>query len=207
MRRGQPKVAIYTRVSTTGQDPAMQLSELRKYCRNRSWIVEHEYTDKGISGSKDSRPELDRLISDAHKRRFDVVVVWKFDRFARSVSHLLRSLELFGSLGIEFVSLSEQIDTGTPAGKLVFTVLGAVAELERSLIAERVRSGLRNARAKGKRLGRAPLRTFSDQEIRELRKRRSHGVSFKKLAIMYGTSVFTAFQLCKSKHFKSVILK
>ena len=79
MRRGQPKVAIYTRVSTTGQDPAMQLSELRKYCRNRSWIVEHEYTDKGISGSKDSRPELDRLISDAHKRRFDVVVVWKFD--------------------------------------------------------------------------------------------------------------------------------
>ena len=99
-------------------------------------------------------PQLDRLIADAHKRKFEVIVVWKFDRFARSVSHLLRALENFRALGIEFVSLSEQIDTSTPTGKMIFTVLGAVAELERSLIAERVRAGLRNARAKGKRLGR-----------------------------------------------------
>jgi DNA invertase Pin-like site-specific DNA recombinase len=105
--------------------------------------------DVGISGTKEKRPELDRLMVDGHKRRFDVVVVWRFDRFARSVSHLLRALETFRSLGIEFDSFSEQMDTTTPTGKTVFTVLGAVAELERSLIVERVKAGLRNARAKG----------------------------------------------------------
>jgi DNA invertase Pin-like site-specific DNA recombinase len=115
------------------------------------------YLDVGISGAKDKRPELDRLMADAHRRKFDIVAVWKFDRFARSVSHLLRALETFNALGIGFVSLSESLDTSTPAGKMVFTVLGAVAELERSLIAERVRAGLRNARSKGKRLGRPPV--------------------------------------------------
>lgn len=132
----------------------MQLRELREYCERRGWTVAGEYVDMGISGAKDRRPELDRLMADAHRRRFDVVVVWKFDRFARSVSHLLRALDTFRVLTIEFVSLSESLDTATPAGRMVFTVLGAVAELERSLIAERVRAGLRNARAKGKRLGR-----------------------------------------------------
>jgi len=107
-----------------------------------------------VSGSKDRRPELDRLMADAHKRRFDALAVWKFDRFARSVSHLLRALETFNALGIAFASLTEQVDTTTPAGKKVFTVLGAVAELERSLIVERVRAGLRNAKAKGRKLGR-----------------------------------------------------
>jgi DNA invertase Pin-like site-specific DNA recombinase len=107
-----------------------------------------------VSGSKDRRPELDRLMADAHKRRFDAVAVWKFDRFVRSVSHLLRALETFNALGIAFASLTEQVDTTTPAGKMVFTVLGAVAELERSLIVERVRAGLRNAKAKGRKLGR-----------------------------------------------------
>ena len=132
----------------------MQTRELREYCERRDWIVAGEYVDVGISGTKEKRPELDRLMADAHRRRFDAVVVWKFDRFARSVSHLLRGLETFRAQGIEFVSFSEQLDTSTPAGKLVFTVLGAVAELERSLIVERVRAGLRNARAKGRRLGR-----------------------------------------------------
>src|SRR5260370_28803886 len=149
------KTAIYARVSTTnGQDPEMQGRELRDYCQRRGWEVSQEYVDTGISGAKEKRPELDRLLTDAHKRHFDAVVVWRFDRFARSVSHLLRALETFRSLGVEFVSLSEQVDTSTPTGKMIFTVLGAVAELERSLIAERVRAGLRNARAKGKRLGR-----------------------------------------------------
>jgi DNA invertase Pin-like site-specific DNA recombinase len=149
------RAALYARVSTTaGQDPAMQLRELREYVSRRGWEVAGEFVDKGISGAKEKRPELDRLMSDAHRRRFDVVVCWKFDRFARSVSHLLRALETFNSLGIAFLSLSEQLDTTTPTGKMVFTVLGAVAELERSLIAERVRAGLRNAKAKGKRLGR-----------------------------------------------------
>src|ERR1700676_4947455 len=148
------KTAIYARVSTNnGQDPEMQLREVRDYCQRRGWELKGEYVDT-ISGAKDSRPQLNRLLADAHRRQFDAVVVWKFDRFARSVSHLLRALENFRSLGIEFVSLSEQMDTSTPAGKMVFTVLAAVAKLERSLIAERVRAGLRNARAKGKRLGR-----------------------------------------------------
>lgn len=148
------RAAIYARVSTTnnGQDPSMQTRELREYCERRGWGIAGEYVDVGISGAREKRPELDRLIADAHRRRFDAVVVWRFDRFARSVSHLLRALETFKALGIEFVSLSEQIDTSTPAGKLVFVGLGAVAELERSLITERVRAGLRNARFKGKRL-------------------------------------------------------
>src|SRR5580698_5293623 len=146
------RVAIYARVSTigNGQSPEMQLRELREFCERRGWIVADEYVDIGISGATDSRPELNRLIADAHKRRFEVVCVWKFDRFARSVSHLLRALETFKALGVEFCSFSEQMDTSTPTGKMIFTVLGAVAELERSLIVERVRAGLRNARAKGK---------------------------------------------------------
>src|SRR5256885_9059753 len=150
------RVAVYARVSTLnhGQDVGLQTRELRQFAEARGWTVGGEYIDAGVSGAKDSRPELNRLMADAHKRRFDVVCVWRFDRFARSVSHLLRALETFKALGIDFVSFSEQMDTSTPAGKMVFTVLGAVAELERSLTVERVRAGLRNARAKGKTLGR-----------------------------------------------------
>jgi len=150
------KTALYARVSTLdkGQDPTMQLRELRDYCERRGWTVTGEFVDVGVSGSKDSRPELNRLVVEANQRKFDTVVVWRFDRFARSVSHLLRALETSRALGIEFVSYSEAIDTSTPVGKMTFTVLGAVAELERSLIIERVRAGVRNARAKGKRLGR-----------------------------------------------------
>src|ERR1700742_3722872 len=162
----QKRVAIYARVSTNGgQDPAMRLRELREYCVARSWQISREYIDRGISGARESRPELDQLMRDAYRRKFGVVACWKFDRLARSVTHLLRSMETFAALGIEFVSLSEQIDTSTPGGKLVLTVLGAVAELERSLIGERVRAGLRNARAKGKRLGRIPLRSFSPSSV------------------------------------------
>ena len=136
----QIRVVLYARVSTANnsQDPTMQTRELKEYCRRRGWRIAGKYVDVGISGAREKRPELDRLMADAHRRRFDAVVVWKFDRFARSVSHLLRALETFRALGIEFVSLSEQVDTSTPTGKMVFTVLGAVAELERSLIAERV---------------------------------------------------------------------
>src|SRR5215471_3702382 len=137
------RAAIYARVSTTGngQSPEMQIREFGEFCERRGWIVADKYVDVGVSGAKEKRPELDRLMLDAQRRRFDVVVVWKFDRFARSVSHLLRALENFQALGIEFVSLTEGVDTSTPAGKMVFTVLGAVAELERSLIVERVKAG------------------------------------------------------------------
>jgi DNA invertase Pin-like site-specific DNA recombinase len=156
----------------------MQTRELREYCDRRGWTVAGEYVDTGISGVKECRPELDRLMADAHKRRFDVVAVWKFDRFARSVSHLLRALDTFRALGIEFVSLSESLDTATPAGRMVFTVLGAVAELERSLIVERVKAGLRNARAKGKRLGR-PKRVLDARRIAALR---AQGFGWKRIA-------------------------
>jgi len=150
------RVAVYARISTigNGRSPEMQLRELREYCDRRGWQISGEYVDEGISGSREKRPRLDSLMADAHRRKFDVAIVWKFDRFARSVSHLLRALETFNALGVAFVSLSESLDTSTPSGRMVFTVLGAVAELERSLIAERVKAGLRNARAKGKRLGR-----------------------------------------------------
>ncbi len=143
--------AVYSRVSTIGhgQDPAMQTRELTEYCQRRGWEVFDLYVDNGVSGKKDSRPALNRLMADAHARRFDVVACWRFDRFSRSVSHLCRALETFNALDIQFVSLCEQVDTSTPTGKLVFTILGAVAEGERNLIAERVRSGLRNAQSEG----------------------------------------------------------
>ena len=141
-----------------------------------------------MTGTKESRTQLDRLMIDAHKRRFDVVIVWKFDRFARSVSHLLRALETFKALRIDFVSYSEQMDTSTPAGKMVFTVLGAVAELERSLIAERVRAGLRNARSKGKRLGR-PRVAVDAAQIARLR---SQGASWRAISKQLGISIGTA---------------
>jgi DNA invertase Pin-like site-specific DNA recombinase len=165
------RVALYARVSVAKnlQDPTIQTRELREYIERRGWILAGEYVDVGISGTKERRPELDRLMADAHRRRFEVCCVWRFDRMARSVSHLLRVLETFHTLGVEFVSLSEQLDTSTPAGKMIFTVLGAVAELERSLIAERVRAGLRHAKAKGIRLGR-PRVDVDPARIAALRK-------------------------------------
>ena len=190
------RAVLYSRVSTTnGQDPEMQSREIREYCIRRGWGLVGEYVDVGISGAKERRPQLDRLIADAHKRRFEVVVVWKFDRFARSVSHLLRALETFRALGVEFVSLSEQVDTSTPTGKMIFTVLGAVAELERSLIAERVRAGLRNARAKGKRLGR-PTKHVNPAQIAALR---SQGVPWRRIGAQLGVSAATAYAASKGR--------
>src|SRR5207249_3834730 len=189
------RVAIYARVSTTnhGQDVGLQTRELRQFAEARGWTVAGEYVDAGVSGAKDSRPELNRLMADAHKRRFDVVCVWRFDRFARSVSHLLRALETFKALGIDFVSYSEQMDTSTPAGKMVFTVLGAVAELERSLIVERVKAGLRNARAKGRRLGR-PKRIV---DVRRIAVLRAQGLGWKKIAREMGIGVSTVLRVAQ----------
>src|SRR6266478_8671998 len=188
------KTALYARVSTLdkGQDPQMQLRELREYCQRRGWTVAGEYVDIGVSGSKDSRPELNRLMTDAHRRNFEAVLVWRLDRFARSVSHLLRALETFKSQGIEFISYSEQMDTSTPTGKMVFTVLGAVAELERSLIIERVRAGVRNARAKGKRLGR-PTVNVDRPRIASMR---SGGASWRVISTELGISLGTLHRLC-----------
>jgi DNA invertase Pin-like site-specific DNA recombinase len=189
------RAAIYGRISTSnhGQDIGLQTRELRQFCEARGWQVTGEYLDEGISGAKDSRPELNRLMADAGRRRFDMVAVWRFDRFARSVSHLLRALEQFNSLGIAFVSLSEQIDTTTPTGKMIFTVLGAVAELERSLIAERVRAGLRNARAKGKRLGRPRVAV----DVARIASLRASGLSWPAVARELGVSVGTVYQAAR----------
>src|ERR1700726_2612071 len=186
------KVAIYARVSTTnhGQDVKVQTRDLEQFAQARGWQLIDSYLDTGISGSKDSRPELNRLMADAHQRRFDAVVVWKFDRFARSVSHLLRALENFQALGIDFVSLTEGVDTSTPTGKMVFTVLGAVAELERSLIVERVKAGLRNARAKGKTLGR-PRVAVDPRRIATLR---AEGRSWRAVAKQLGVGVGTLYR-------------
>jgi len=157
--------ALYMRVSTKGhgQTNDTQALALREYAQRRGFQIIEEYRDEGISGSKDSRPALDQLMKDARTRKFDVVIVARFDRFARSVSHLLRALEEFNHLGIDFVSLSESIDTSTPMGKMIFTVLGAVAELERNLIKERVYMGIGRARKEGKRLGR-PKRIFDHEK-------------------------------------------
>lgn len=186
------RAAVYARVSTNKgeQDPTMQTRELKEYCERRGWTIVGEFVDF-VTGAKDRRPALDKLMADAHCRRLDVVICWRFDRFARSVSHLLRALETFNALGVQFVSLSEAIDTATPAGKLVFTVLGAVAELERSLIVERVKAGLRNARAKGKRLGR-PRKVVDRFRLARLR---AQGCSWRVCARQLACSARTARRL------------
>jgi DNA invertase Pin-like site-specific DNA recombinase len=189
------RAASYARVSTAnnGQDPHVQTREMQEYCPRRGWTIVDEYVDVGIAGNKEKRPELDRLLGNAHRRQFDAVVVWRFDRFARSVSHLLCALENFQALGIEFVSLSEQLDTSTPTGKMVFTVLGAVAELERGLIVERVKAGLRNARAKGKRLGR-PRKVVDARKIVLLR---AQGLGWKKISREMGFGVSTVLRVAQ----------
>lgn len=150
--RAMKNAVLYARVSTknNGQNPETQLIALRDYASNRGLTIVKEYVDHGVSGAKERRPQLDALMADARKGKFDAVLVWKFDRFARSTRHLVQALEEFQSLGIHFVSLTESIGTSTPMGRMIFTVLVAVAELERSLICERVASGLARARKQGK---------------------------------------------------------
>ncbi len=149
-----PRVAIYARVSTTDQSTDSQLLDLRRYVADRGWHLHREYTDNGISGTKGSRPALNELMDEAKKRRFGVVLVWRFDRFARSTKHLILALEEFRNLGVDFVSYQENIDTSSPLGSAIFTIISAVAQLERDIIAERVKMGLRRAKENGKRLGR-----------------------------------------------------
>jgi len=130
------KVIIYGRISSDEQNIESQLQAVRKYCKIQDWIISKEYIDKGISGSKDSRPSLDKLKADCKKGTIQAVVVFKFDRIARSTSHLLECLNLFQRYGVDFVSVTEGVDTSTSVGKMVYTFLGAIAEFERSLIQE-----------------------------------------------------------------------
>lgn len=181
------RAAIYVRVSTRDQSVDMQLRDLRAYCAARGFNVSREYHDVGYSGVKESRPALNELMADARKRKFDVIIVWRFDRFARSTKHLLLALEEFRSIGIQFTSYQENIDTSSPLGQALFTIVSAVAQLERDLIRERVSAGIRNARACGKQLGR-PRRIVNRDEVSRLR---SEGASLRqiaaKLGIGYGT--------------------
>ena len=152
------RATIYARVSKhNGQNPEVQLGELRAYCKNRDWEVVGEFVDTGVSGAREHRPALDRLLSDCRKRLVDAVVVYRYDRFARSLRQLVNALEEFRALGIDFVSLHEGVDTSTPNGRLVFGIFASIAEFERELIRDRVRSGLAAAKAKGKRLGRPKI--------------------------------------------------
>ncbi len=180
------RVAIYARVSTknNGQDPETQLMALRVYAKARKLEIFTEYVDVGISGSKDSRPALNSMMADARKRRFDTVLVARFDRFARSTRHLVLALEEFNALGVDFISLSESIDTSTPMGKMVFTVIAAVAELERSLIRERVVMGLQRAKAQGKRIGR-PAVNLDPNQLLALRE---EGLSYRAIARQLGVT-------------------
>jgi DNA invertase Pin-like site-specific DNA recombinase len=153
------KVGIYARVSTAdkGQDPELQLKDLREYAHARGWKVFGEYVDIGESGSKDKRPQLDRLMEDARKRRIDGILVWKLDRFGRSLKALVNTLEELKGLGVQFVSYTENLDFSTPAGRAMANLIGVFAEFERDLIRERVKAGIQNAKSKGIRVGRRPL--------------------------------------------------
>jgi DNA invertase Pin-like site-specific DNA recombinase len=166
--RAITRAALYARVSTSDQSPDSQLRDLRQYAEARGFKIS-EYVDTGFSGAKQNRPALDRLMDDARKRRFDCILVWRFDRFARSTKHLLLALEEFRGLRIQFVSYQENIDTTSPLGQALFTIVSAVAQLERDLIRERVRAGLRNARAKGKKFGRPRAEVDADR-VAQLRR-------------------------------------
>src|SRR6202795_301790 len=181
------RIAIYARVSTKDQSCELQVRDLRSFWAARGFDLVREYVDVGQSGVKDSRPELNKLMDDARKRQFDAIVVWRFDRFARSTKHLLTALEEFRSLGIQFISYQENIDTSSALGQALFTIVSAVAQLERDLIRERVSAGIRNARANGKKLGR-PIRAVDPERILQMR---AEGQTLEqiaeKLGVGYGT--------------------
>jgi DNA invertase Pin-like site-specific DNA recombinase len=182
------KIAIYARVSTTtGQNPDAQLRELRAYCTRRGWEIGGEYVDVGFSGATEKRPRLDQLLVACRKRLFDAVVVFRYDRFARSLRHLVNALGEFDALGIQFVSIHEGIDTTTPNGRLVFGIFASIAEFERELIRDRVRSGLAAARARGKRLGR-PRRHVDVERVAALR---ASGHSWRDVGRALGVGVAT----------------
>lgn len=183
------RAAIYARVSkaTGAQNPQMQLRELREYCVRRGWKLAGEYVDHGVSGAKETRPELDRMLADCRKRKLDTVVVYRYDRFARSLRQLVNALDEFRGLGVEFVSLHEAVDTSTANGRLVFGIFASIAEFERELIRERVRSGLAAAKARGKRLGR-PRKVVDAGRIVALR---AQGASWRTIARDIGLSIGT----------------
>ena len=188
------RIAIYARVSTKDQNCELQFRDIRTYCAARGFASVREFVDIG-SGAKDSRPQLNDLMAAARKRQLDAILVWRFDRFARSTKHLLLALEEFRSLGIQFISYQENIDTNSPLGQALFTIVSAVAQLERDLIRERVRAGLRNAKLKGKTLGR-PTLTLDRDRIARLR---ASGASIREIAAQLEVSTTTVHNVLRQR--------
>ena len=187
------RVGVYVRVSTQEQSTKAQENELREFAKARGWEVTRVYSDT-ISGTTKSRPGLDELMADGRKRRLDAVLVWKFDRFARSLRHLVTALEEFKGLGIDFISATEGIDTTVPSGELVFQIFGAIAQFERTLICERVKAGLTEAKRKGTRLGRPPIRKLTDTDVAKIRAARKKGTTLRTLATQFKTSLWSVYQ-------------
>ena len=184
------RAALYARISTLnhGQDPEVQLRELREYCQRRGFQIAEEFIDKGISGSRERRPALDKLMVACRKRLLDAVVVYRYDRFARSLRQLVNALEDFRCLGVDFISIHEGVDTSTANGRLVFGIFASIAEFERELIRDRVRSGLAAAKAKGKLVGR-PRVVVNALRIASLRR---EGRSWAEITRETGISKGTA---------------
>jgi DNA invertase Pin-like site-specific DNA recombinase len=195
------RAALYMRVSTLDQHPETQLYDLRQMAQQRGYQIVEEYTDR-ISGAKAKRPGLDAMMRDARRGRFDVVLVWASDRIARSVKHFLDVLDELNRLNIEFISFREQIDTGGPLGRAVVVIIGAIAELERNLIVERVRAGMRRAKLEGRHIGRKPLVLDRDAILRD----RQRGQSLGQLAKSYLVSRATIHRVLK-EHATTVLEK
>ncbi len=193
---GVRSVAIYARVSTERQKVGMQIHELREYVERRRWTVYQEYIDRGFSGSGVQRPAFSGMMADARKRRFDVLLVWKLDRLSRSVKDLVNTLHELDALGVDFISYDNNLDTSTPTGKLVFHVIGAVAEFEKDIIRERVKAGLEDAKRKGTKLGRPRVAPEIPKKVAELR---AGGMSFRKIGKGLGIHEATA-----RKHLKTL---
>jgi len=192
------KVALYARVSTSdkGQDPEVQLAPIRDHALARGWPIYQGYVDHGVSGAKERRPGLDQLMADAKRLLFDAVLVWRFDRFARSTRHLINALHEFRHLGIAFVSYQENLDTSSPLGEAMFTIIGAMAQLERDIIRERVKAGVNRARSRGKRLGR-PQKVFRRDQVKKLR---AEGASYRQIGKQLGISPALAHRLSQNEH-------
>lgn len=187
------RAALYARVSTADQTCDNQLLELRQYVAARGWTLHREYVDAGVSGAKEKRPALDELLTDAKRRRFDVLVCWRLDRLGRNLRHLVTLLEDFHGIGVAFVSLGEGIDCTTPAGKLQLHILAALAEFERARIAERVMAGLARARKQGRRLGR-PEKVVPEAILTPVR-----GLPVREAAKRLGVSPATAHRWLSQK--------
>lgn len=185
------RAVLYLRVSTLDQHPESQMHDVLQLAQQRGWDVVGRYVDHGISGTRAKRPGLDQLMADARHGKFDVVVCWSCDRLARSVRHFLEVLDELNHVNVAFVSYREQIDTAGPLGRALMVIVGAIAELERSLIIERVRAGMRRAKLEGRRIGRMPI----EVDVDSLRRDRARGMSLRDIARTHRISKTTAGRL------------